>query len=98
MASHIWQPQIAHFLSAGYKLDPYKRLVRDRLEEFLKLSAQRLFEEVCTAGYPGGYSCVRDHVWEVRPGEPLEPVVRFETPPSRQSQVDFGELLSSLGA
>ena len=75
---------------AGQKLDPYKGIIRDRLDEFPKLSAQRLFEEVRAAGYPGGYSRVRDYVREVRPGEPLDPVVRFETPPGRQGQVDFG--------
>ena len=68
-------------LPAGQKLDPYKGIIRDRLEEFPKLSAQRLFEEVRAAGYPGGYSRVRDYVREVRPGEPLDPVVRFETAP-----------------
>ena len=75
---------------AVWKLDPYKGIIRDRLEEFPKLSARRLFEEVRAAGYPGGYSRVRDYVREVRPGEPLDPVVRFETPPGRQGQVDFG--------
>ena len=38
----------------------------------------------------GCYSRVRDHVREVRPRDPAEPAVRFETPPGRQGQVDFG--------
>ncbi len=61
-----------------------------RLEQFSKLSAQRLFDEVRAAGYLGGYSRVRDYVRQVRPREPTEPVVRFETPAGRQGQVDFG--------
>ena len=52
------------------------------------LSATRLFDEVRAAGYPGGYSRVRDYVRAVRPREPVEAVVRFETPPGRQGQVD----------
>ena len=72
------------------KLDPYKALIDLRLEEFPRLSAQRLFDEVREAGYAGGYGRVRDYVHEVRPREPVEPVVRFETPPGRQGQVDFG--------
>ena len=55
-----------------------------------RLSAQRLFDEVRAAGYAGGYSRVRDYVHEVRPRDPAEPAVRFETPPGRQGQVDFG--------
>ena len=39
--------------SAGRKLDPYKGIIRDRLGEFPKLLAQRLFEEVRAAGHPG---------------------------------------------
>ena len=54
--------------------------------------AQRQFDEVRAAGYEGGYSRVRDYVHEVRPREPAEPVMRFEMPPSRQGQVDFGTL------
>ena len=72
------------------KLDPYKGIIKARLEEYPQLSAQRLFDEVRAAGYPGGYSRVRDYVGQVRPRAPVEPTVRFETPPGRQGQVDFG--------
>ncbi len=78
------RPAVAH------KLDPYKPIIAARLEEFPKLSAQRLFDEVRAAGYTGAYSAVRDYVRETRPREPLEEPVRFETPPGRQGQVDFG--------
>ena len=73
-----------------HKLDPYKAIIDTRLDAFPKLSAQRLFDEVRAAGYPGGYSRVRDYVGAVRPGEPVEVSVRFETPAGRQGQVDFG--------
>ena len=72
------------------RLDPYKGIIEARLGEFPKLSAQRLFDEVRAAGYPGGHSRVRDYVRQVRPREPVEAAVRFETPPGRQGQVDFG--------
>ena len=55
-----------------------------------QLTAQRLYEEVRAAGYTGCYSRVRDYVRQVRPQEVADPVVRFETPPGRQGQVDFG--------
>jgi len=72
-----------------HKLDPYLGIIDYRLEEFPGLSAQRLFEEIRAAGYPGGYSRVRDYVREARPRPAAEPVVRFETPAGRQGQVDF---------
>jgi len=72
-----------------HKLDPYRGIIDSRLEEFPGLSAQRLFDEIRAAGYPGGYSRVRDYVRSVRPRPEAEPVVRFETPAGHQGQVDF---------
>lgn len=42
--------------AAAQKLDPYKAIIDSRLDEFPGLSAQRLFDEVRAAGYPGGYT------------------------------------------
>ena len=78
------RPPVAH------KLDPYKAIIAARLEEFPKLSAKRLFDEVRAAGYSGCYENVRNYVRAARPRKPVEPVVRFETPAGRQGQVDFG--------
>ena len=77
--------------SRNSKLDPFKGIIRARLAKYPELSAVRLFEEVRAAGYPGGYDQVKRHVREVRPREPMEPPVRFETPPGHQGQVDFAE-------
>ena len=77
-------PPVAH------KLDPYKAIIDARLEAFPKLSAKRLFDEVRAAGYAGCYSRMSDYVRAVRPREPVEAPVRFETPAGRQGQVDFG--------
>ena len=84
-ARYSARPRVAH------KLDPYKGIIDARLSEYPKLSARRLFDEVRSAGYAGGYSRVRDYVRGVRPTAPAEPVVRFETPAGWQGQVDFGE-------
>ena len=72
------------------KLDPYRGIITARLETFPALTAQRLFDEVRAAGYPGGYTQVKAYVRQVRPRPPVAPVVRFETPPGYQGQVDFG--------
>ena len=73
------------------KLDPYQGIIDARLAEYPKLSAVRLFDEVQTAGYAGGYGQVKRYVRTVRPREPMEPVRRFETPPGHQGQVDFAD-------
>ena len=69
---------------------PTRTIIDARLEAFPKLSAKRLFDEVRAAGYPGCYSRVNDYVRATRPREPVESLVRFETPAGHQGQVDFG--------
>ena len=44
------------------KLDPYKAIVRERLEECPELTAVRLLAEIRAAGYPGGYTQLREYV------------------------------------
>ena len=72
-------------------LDPYQEIVRLRLSEYPDLSSERLFRELRGSGYQGGYDVVKRYVRQVRPQPGKEPVVRFETAPGRQGQVDFGE-------
>jgi len=71
------------------KLAPYQPIIDARLATYPELSAVRLFEEVRAAGYGGGITQLRDYVARVRPRPEPEPVVRFETPPGVQAQVDF---------
>jgi transposase len=73
------------------KLDRYQPVILARLTEYPRLSATRLFEEVRAAGYAGGYTQLKDYVRKIRPGPPVDPVVRFETPAGLQAQVDFAE-------
>ncbi|MHB0948184.1 MAG: IS21 family transposase [Gemmatimonadaceae bacterium] len=73
------------------KLDPYHGIIHERLQAYPELSAVRLFDELRKAGYPGGITQLRDYVAAVRPHPAPEPLVRFETPPGHQAQVDFAE-------
>ena len=73
------------------KVDAYRGIVETRLAEYPKLSAVRLFEEIKAAGYEGGYTQLKEFVRSVRPPPPTDPVVRFETAPGHQAQVDFAE-------
>jgi transposase len=73
------------------KVDAFRGIVQMRLSEYPKLSAVRLFDEIKAAGYDGGYTQLKEFVRQVRPTPPVDPVVRFETAPGHQAQVDFAE-------
>jgi transposase len=73
------------------KIDPFRGIVEARLNEFPRLTATRLYDEIRAAGYGGGYTQLKEYVREVRPTPAPDPIVRFETPPGHQGQVDFAE-------
>lgn len=73
------------------KLDPYRAIIETRLAAYPVLSAVRLLEEIRASGYTGGYSQLTALVRQLRPAPAPAPVVRFETPPGHQAQVDFAE-------
>lgn len=71
------------------KLDPYKAVVRQRLETYPELTAVRLFDEIQAAGYHGSLTQLRVFVRKIRPRPEPEPLIRFETAPGKQAQLDF---------
>jgi transposase len=73
------------------KLAPYHAIITTRLATYPELSAVRLFQECRAAGYPGSLTQVKVFVRRVRPHPEPEPLVRFETPPGYQAQVDFAD-------
>jgi transposase len=77
---------------APAKLEPYKAIITTRLTTYPELSAVRLFEECRAAGYPGGLTQLKAFVRRVRPQPDPEPVIRFETAPGVQAQVDFADV------
>ena len=76
--------------SVPTKLDAFKAIIETRLKALPELSSVRLLEEIRAAGYAGGYTQPKQYVRTIRPRE-LEAVVRFETPPGHQAQVDFAD-------
>lgn len=74
------------------RLAPFAPIIETRLATYPQLSAVRLFEECKAAGYAGSYTQLKVFVRRVRPSPPPEPVVRFETAPGVQAQVDFAEM------
>jgi transposase len=67
------------------------------LDSYPALSAVRLFDEVEAAGYAGGLTQLKLYVAQVRPKPEPEPIVRFETEPGHQAQVDFAEFTFPWG-
>ena len=84
-------------VSRATKLARYTAVITTRLGTYPELSAVRLFDEVRAAGYAGGITQLRDFVARVRPRPEPEPVIRFETPPGLQAQVDFAEFAFPWG-
>jgi transposase len=74
------------------KLEPYHGIIAERLGTYPELSAVRLLAEIRAAGYPGGSTQLKVHLQQVRPRPEPEPVMRFETEPGHQAQVDFAEV------
>lgn len=85
-------PQKSRRAPQPCKLDPYKQIIDTRLGSYPELSAVRLFDEVTAAGYSGSYTQVKEYVRLVRPRPEPEPVIRFETDPAHQAQVDFAQV------
>jgi len=50
-----------------------------------------LYREIVARGYQGGQSQLRAFMRTLRPAQPAEPVVRFETAMGEQLQVDWVE-------
>ena len=75
------------------KLSPYEGYLRERQAAAhpLWLPATVLHREIAARGYPGGMSQLRCYLRRIRPTLPVDPVVRFETAPGEQMQVDWVE-------
>jgi len=73
------------------KLDPHKDYLRCRLEQAgdVRLNATVLMREIQARGYDGGITQLKEFLREIRPKTPQEPIIRFETEPGQQLQIDF---------
>jgi transposase len=75
------------------KLSPYEGYLRERQAAAHPqwIPATVLHREIAAQGYLGGMSQLRGYLRGLRPTAPLDPVVRFETAPGEQMQVDWVE-------
>lgn len=72
------------------RLDPYKDYIKSRLEKY-PLSAVRIYEEITSQGYGGKMTILRGFIKTLRKESSYDAVMRFETAPGQQAQVDWGE-------
>jgi len=80
----------------GAKLDPFKPLV-DRLLADGVWNAVVIWREIQAAGYTGKLTVLRQYIQPKRVLRASRATVRFETPPGRQLQSDWGETLVEIG-
>src|SRR5215472_397690 len=73
------------------KLDLFKSYLEERLRAGV-WNAQVLLRELRERNYPGGYTILKDWLQPQRSSARVVAVRRFETPPGKQAQVDWGHL------
>jgi len=87
-APHVPRARVA----GPTKLAPFTPIIDARLTDYPELSAVRLHAECTAAGYTGSLTQLKGYVRRVRPRPEPEPIIRFETAPGHQAQVDFAEV------
>ncbi|NTU51539.1 MAG: IS21 family transposase [Candidatus Aminicenantes bacterium] len=71
-------------------LGPHREYILQRLAA-VGYCAQAIYEELQVRGYQGSYDIVKRFVSPLRKEADIEATVRFETPPGRQGQADWGQ-------
>ena len=77
------------------KLDPYKPEIERLLAEGV-WNGVVILRQIQTQGYDGGHTILRDYLQPRRAQRQSKATVRFETPPGRQLQSDWGEVTTEI--
>jgi len=71
------------------KLDAHMPRIKELLEKYPRITAVRMLDELRLAGYNGGITMVRIRLARLRPHLGRQPIIRFETDPGVQGQMDW---------
>ena len=83
------QPRVPRQVSS--KLDPFREYLIKRLIDDKVTNAAVLYDEIRALGYEGGRSILWDFLRPLRSVLEERVTVRFETPPGKQAQADWGD-------
>lgn len=71
------------------KLDPFKGHIHELMAAGI-FNCVVIMERITERGYDGGISILKDYVKPFRPAKKSPAVQRYETPPGKQAQMDWG--------
>jgi len=77
------------------KIDKYKEYIKVMVEE--GYTGVRIYKEIKDMGYKGSYRSLAYYIREIREEEEQEAIIRFETLPGKQGQVDWAEVKDGKG-
>lgn len=72
------------------KLDPFKELILELLEQDPEASGAVILQHLRRLGYSGGITILRDHLKRVRPGPAPRAYLRMEAAPGQRLEIDWG--------
>jgi len=82
------QPAYRQRPAVTSKLDPFKDYVQARMEAGVT-NAVKMHREICARGYDGEITILRQFMRPLKEATQQKAVMRYETPPAQQAQVDW---------
>lgn len=85
------EPARQRNISRTSKLDPYRDRIKALLEEDTEAKAPVMLQRIRQDGFDGKITILRDYLRTLRGQQTLRtPFIRFESPPGKQMQIDWG--------